>query len=296
MRSGATPNATASTSCRSDGASARTSVRRSTCGSGPGARVCSTSARPRRRRGCCAPSAAGARPPGATYAWLVDSTTMVNHFYFYVVDDDFGPFFLKFCSYFPYNAKLCINGHEYLKRQLAKRGIGFEPLDNGILRCADPEAMQRPADGLTAERIDAPCSRSLDENGCGSHAAGRIRPHRGLRPAACRTGLLRGSDAREPRHGPTRPRAVDLQPARQPTHSHAASHPRDYRRGHPVAACGLQALAHQAVLGCRRDPCSVHTGFRDLDSKLHAVVSHSDRIALCRLRLANPRPPDGSAP
>ena len=80
---------------------------------------------------------------------------MVNHFYFYVVDDDFGPFFLKFCSYFPYNAKLCINGHEFLKRQLAKRGIGFEPLDNGILRCADPVAMQRLANGLTAKRIDA---------------------------------------------------------------------------------------------------------------------------------------------
>ena len=95
------------------------------------------------------------RPSGATYAWLVDSTAMVNHFYFYVFDDDFGPFFLKFCSYFPYNAKLCINGHEYLKRQLTKRGIGFEPLDNGILRCADPAEMQRLADGVTAEKIDA---------------------------------------------------------------------------------------------------------------------------------------------
>ena len=46
---------------------------------------------------------------------------MVNQFYFYAVDDDFGPFFLKYCSYFPYNAKLCINGHDYLKRQLTKR-------------------------------------------------------------------------------------------------------------------------------------------------------------------------------
>jgi hypothetical protein len=52
---------------------------------------------------------------------------MVNHYYFYCVDEDFGPFFLKFCSYFPYNAKLCINGHEYLKRQLAKRGVAFGP-------------------------------------------------------------------------------------------------------------------------------------------------------------------------
>jgi len=32
---------------------------------------------------------------------------------------------------------------------LTKQGIGFEALDNGILRCADPAAMQRLADGLT---------------------------------------------------------------------------------------------------------------------------------------------------
>jgi len=40
---------------------------------------------------------------------------MVNHYYVYAVDRDFGPFSLKFCSYFPYNAKLCLNGHAYLK-------------------------------------------------------------------------------------------------------------------------------------------------------------------------------------
>ena len=33
---------------------------------------------------------------------------MVNHYYIYALDRDFGPFFLKFCSYFPYNAKLCL--------------------------------------------------------------------------------------------------------------------------------------------------------------------------------------------
>src|SRR6266498_4840580 len=31
---------------------------------------------------------------GQTYPWLVRSTAMVNHFYFYGVDRDFGPFFL----------------------------------------------------------------------------------------------------------------------------------------------------------------------------------------------------------
>jgi hypothetical protein len=65
------------------------------------------------------------------------------HDYFYCVDEDFGPFFIKFCSYFPYTGKLCINGHEYLNGQLARGGIEFEALDNGLLRCADPAAAQR---------------------------------------------------------------------------------------------------------------------------------------------------------
>ena len=80
---------------------------------------------------------------------------MVNHYYFYGIDEDFGPFFLKFCTYFPYNAKLCINGHEYVKRQLAKEGIPFEALDNGVLSCANPTRLQQLCDGLSAHKIDA---------------------------------------------------------------------------------------------------------------------------------------------
>ncbi|MEK7995443.1 MAG: hypothetical protein AAB403_16710 [Planctomycetota bacterium] len=91
---------------------------------------------------------------GGTYPWLVRSTAMINQYYFYIQDADFGPLFLKFCSYFPYNAKLCINGHEYVKRQLKKEGIAFEALDNGVLSCADPKRLQALCDGLSAEKID----------------------------------------------------------------------------------------------------------------------------------------------
>ena len=65
---------------------------------------------------------------GHTYPWIVRSSAMVNHFYCYCLDREFGPFFLKFCSYFPYNAKLCLNGHEYAKRQLGQEKIGFKAL------------------------------------------------------------------------------------------------------------------------------------------------------------------------
>ncbi len=90
---------------------------------------------------------------GATYAWLKQSTSMVNHYYFYCVDRDFGPFFIKLGSYFPYNGKICINGHEYAKRQLDRRGVGYEPLDNGFLSCTDPKTLQKVCDGLSAQKI-----------------------------------------------------------------------------------------------------------------------------------------------
>jgi hypothetical protein len=92
---------------------------------------------------------------GKKYPWIVKSTTPVNQLYFYCLDEDFGPFFVKFCTYFPYNAKLCINGHEYVKRQLAKEGIAFVPLDNGILSCAHPQRLQQICDSLSAAKIDA---------------------------------------------------------------------------------------------------------------------------------------------
>lgn len=80
---------------------------------------------------------------GQTYLWLQRSTPMVNHYYFYGMDADFGPFFVKFCSYFPYNGKVYLNGHEYVKRQLDRRGLRYEALDNGILSCEDDAALRR---------------------------------------------------------------------------------------------------------------------------------------------------------
>jgi hypothetical protein len=83
-----------------------------------------------------------------------DKTVYVNHYYFYIDDEDFGPLFLKICSYAPWAIKLCVNGHEWAKRQLEKRGIAFEALDNGFLSCAEPEKLQQICDSLGPEDID----------------------------------------------------------------------------------------------------------------------------------------------
>jgi hypothetical protein len=98
---------------------------------------------------------------GHSYPWIVRSTAMVNQYYWYCVDQEFGPFFLKFCSYFPYNAKLCLNGHEYAKCQLRKEGIDFKALDNGFVSCQDPQRLQTLCDHLGPEQVDGLLRRWL---------------------------------------------------------------------------------------------------------------------------------------
>jgi hypothetical protein len=114
---------------------------------------------------------------GGTIPWINYSSANVNFYYFYCLDEDFGPFFIKFCSYFPYTAKLCINGHEYLKRQLERRGIDYEALDNGISWCEDIRAarahlrpFRRAEDRSLFSQMAAPATASLQ---C-SRAPGRL--------------------------------------------------------------------------------------------------------------------------
>ena len=92
---------------------------------------------------------------GTAFPWLYSSTVMFKQYYFYVVDEVFGPLFIKFSSYYPFTARICLNGHEYAKRQLAKAGIAFEALDNGIRRCGDSQRLQQILDGLDEARIEA---------------------------------------------------------------------------------------------------------------------------------------------
>ena len=90
---------------------------------------------------------------GATYPWLAPSTGVVNQYYWYILDEDFGPVCFKFSTYFPYTGRVILNGNEYAKRQAAKAGIGFTPLDNAFAAVDDPAAVQAICDGLDEDTI-----------------------------------------------------------------------------------------------------------------------------------------------
>ena len=52
---------------------------------------------------------------GKRYPWLCQEQAMVNHWYFYGFDAGFGPFYVKFCGYFPYTGQIYLNG-QYAER------------------------------------------------------------------------------------------------------------------------------------------------------------------------------------
>jgi hypothetical protein len=93
-----------------------------------------------------------------SFEWSRQSVR-VNHYYFYLQDADFGPGFIKVCSYIPYPVKVYLNGHEWAKQQLGQAGIGFDTLDNGFRSCQEPEKLQAICDELGPEQIQAFCDK-----------------------------------------------------------------------------------------------------------------------------------------
>lgn len=92
---------------------------------------------------------------GAVWFEFVKEERRIGVWYFYLLDAEFGPAFIKICSYFPYPAKVWCNGHEWAKRQAAKAGIAFTALANGFASCDDPAGLQAICDSFGPGDIQA---------------------------------------------------------------------------------------------------------------------------------------------
>ena len=82
-------------------------------------------------------------------------------YYFYLWDDGFGPAFIKVCAYFPYPAKIWVNGHEWAKRQALRDEIRFTELSNGFAACDNPVLVQKICDLLQPGTIEVFAQRWL---------------------------------------------------------------------------------------------------------------------------------------
>ena len=92
--------------------------------------------------------------PGLVSFEFVKEERRVGIYYFYVLDAEFGPGFIKICTYFPYPSKVWLNGHEWAKRQARREGLSFGELANGFSSCEDPQALQAICDQLGPRDIE----------------------------------------------------------------------------------------------------------------------------------------------
>jgi hypothetical protein len=79
----------------------------------------------------------------------------VGIYYFYILDPEFGPAFIKLCTYAPWPAKVWLNGHEWVKRQALRAGIGYTELENGFASTSDPERLQAICDSFGPDHVQA---------------------------------------------------------------------------------------------------------------------------------------------
>ena len=92
---------------------------------------------------------------GVPFFRFAKADRRVSVFYFYIVDAEFGAGFIKICTYFPYPAKVWVNGHEWAKRQATRAGVGYTSLANGFATCDDPTRLQEICDQLGPAQIEA---------------------------------------------------------------------------------------------------------------------------------------------
>jgi hypothetical protein len=65
------------------------------------------------------------------------------HLYKYFVHPHFGWIGARIQTWFPFNVQIWLNGHEWLARQLDRRGSGYERVDNCFTWLQDPELAAR---------------------------------------------------------------------------------------------------------------------------------------------------------
>jgi hypothetical protein len=102
-----------------------------------------------------------ATPSGGNRIEVV--TRFVWQYYFYLRDQEWGRMFVRISTYFPFNARVCVNQHEWLARRLADEGVHFGKAANAIIHCAHPEQLQRLADSLSPADLEVPVQHWLRE-------------------------------------------------------------------------------------------------------------------------------------
>jgi hypothetical protein len=81
------------------------------------------------------------------------------HLYFYFLDREFGLMHVRLQTWLPMTVQVCLNGREYLARQMDKAGIGYQRCENCFTQIDDLPRAQQLLDQLTTRNWEPFLSR-----------------------------------------------------------------------------------------------------------------------------------------
>lgn len=80
---------------------------------------------------------------------LVAKERKCLHLYFYYLDREFGLMHVRLQTWLPFSIQVCVNGREWLARQMDRAGISYTKRDNCFARISDLQRAQRLMDRLS---------------------------------------------------------------------------------------------------------------------------------------------------
>ena len=97
---------------------------------------------------------------GKKYLRLVNQYRKCQHLYHYHIHPVFGAMHVRLQTWLPFNIHICINGREWLARQMDAAGIAYRRSDNCFTWISDPAAAQQPADAQNSFDIAGELSKA----------------------------------------------------------------------------------------------------------------------------------------
>lgn len=89
-----------------------------------------------------------------------EQTSLVNHYYFHLIDKQWGHIQIRMCAHPPFSTQIILNGHEWVARRPAVVKSGFEKQGNCFTQYPDGQALTRHADTCTYKgRLEKVCAR-----------------------------------------------------------------------------------------------------------------------------------------
>jgi hypothetical protein len=89
----------------------------------------------------------------------------VQHYYFQILDREWGHVVVRLCGYAPWGAQVIVNGHEWVERQARAQKVRVVKKGNCFIEGTHYQAVDRLASGLSGPdlgpRLAALCARWL---------------------------------------------------------------------------------------------------------------------------------------